>query len=85
MICVAEIFGRCQRAFQTQRTVALVAPVHPGFVCPSAIVSRPDFCVQPTGNTDTLFVKQERVRLMNKQVYPDEPEQPLVWQVAQTA
>lgn len=51
-----------------------MAPVHPGFVCPSAIVSRPDFCVQPTGNTDTLFVKQERVRLMNKQVYPDEPE-----------
>lgn len=74
MICVAEIFGCCQRVFQTQRVVALVAPVHPGCVSPSAVVSRPNFFVFNLLATQTLFVKQESVWLMNKQVYPDEPE-----------
>lgn len=56
-----------------QRAAVLVALVHPGFGSPPAAVSRPNLFVFNLLATQTLFVKQERVQLMNEQVYPDEP------------
>lgn len=71
---MAEIVGFWRRAFRAQRAVALVAPVLPGVVSLSATVSRPSLFVFNLLATQMLFVKQEKIRLMNQQVYPDEPE-----------
>lgn len=76
---MAEIVGFWRRAFRAQRAVALVAPVLPGVVSLSAIVSRPSLFVFNLLATQMLFVKQERIRLMNQQVYPDEPNKLSLW------